>query len=116
MAFLIVLYVAVIVLLLISQWKIFTKAGKPGWAILIPFYNVIVLLQIIGKPWWWLLLLLVPFVNIVFIIWSLNLLSLSFGKDTGYTVGLILLSPVFIPLLGLGSAEYKGPAGDSKKA
>ncbi|HKK61693.1 MAG TPA: DUF5684 domain-containing protein [Bacteroidales bacterium] len=116
MAFLIVLYVAAIVLLIVSQWKIFTKAGKPGWAILVPFYNVIVMLQIIGKPWWWLLLLIVPFVNIVFVIWSLNLLSLSFGKDTGFTIGLILLSPVFIPLLGLGSAEYKGPAGDSKKA
>ena len=116
MAFLIIFYVAIILLLIVSQWKIFTKAGKPGWAILIPFYNVIVLLEIIGKPWWWLLLMLVPFVNIVFIIWSLNLLSLSFGKDIGYTVGLILLGLVFIPILGLGSAEYKGPAGDSKKA
>jgi hypothetical protein len=111
MEVLIIFYVAFIVLMVVSMWKIFTKAGKPGWAILIPIYNIIVMLEIVGKPWWFLLLMLLPIVNIVIGVWVTNLLSLSFGKDSGYTIGLILLSPVFIPLLGLGSAEYQGPAG-----
>jgi hypothetical protein len=103
------------VLVLISTWKIFTKAGKPGWAILVPFYNVLVLLEIIGKPWWWLILIMfVPFANFVFGIWALNLLVKSFGKDEGFTVGIIFLFPIFIPILGLGDAEYKGPAGAPK--
>ena len=114
MVALIVVYVLLAILLLVSMWKIYTKAGKPGWAFIVPIYNIIVLLEIVGKPWWWLFLLLIPVVNFVFLIWIYNLLSLSFGKDSGFTVGLILLSPIFIPILGLGSAEYKGPAGAPK--
>jgi len=106
-----IIYVLIAILLLISFWKIFTKAGKPGWASIIPIYNVIVFLEIIGKPWWWLLLYLIPVVNIIFGIWALNLLSKSFGKEVGFTIGLIFLSIIFIPILGLGSAAYKGPAG-----
>lgn len=107
----IIFYVGIIILMLVSMWKVFTKAGKPGWAILIPIYNIIVLLEIVGKPWWFFLLMLLPLVNIVIGVWVTNLLSLSFGKDAGYTIGLLLLPPVFIPLLGLGDAEYQGPAG-----
>ncbi len=112
MRFLIILiYLAIVVLIVVAQWKIYTKAGKPGWACLIPIYNIIVLLEIVGKPWWWILLLLIPVVNIVFAIWMTNLLSLSFGKSEGFTVGLILLPIVFYPILGFGDAQYKGPAG-----
>lgn len=106
-----ILYVAVIILIIVSWWKIFTKAGKPGWAILIPFYNVIIMLQIVGKPWWWLLLMLIPIVNIVFVIWMINLLSKSFGRGSGFTIGLIFLSFIFLPILGLGDSKYAGPAG-----
>jgi hypothetical protein len=107
----IVLSLIGIVLLLVSEWKIYAKAGKPGWACLIPIYNVIVLLEIIGKPWWWLLLMIIPFVNIVFAIWMINLLSKSFGHGTGFTLGLIFLSIIFYPILGFGSSKYIGPAG-----
>lgn len=108
----IVLYVALIVLMLVSMWKIFTKAGKPGWAILIPIYNVIVMLEIAGKPWWWMLLIMfVPFANIVLLIWMFNLIALGFGKTSGFTVGMLLLPIIFFPILGLGSAKYTGPAG-----
>jgi len=111
LAFILLIYIGILVLLIISQWKIFTKANKPGWASLIPIYNGLVLLQIIGKPWWWLLLFLIPFVNLIFAIWVTNLLSKSFGKDEGFTIGLILLPIIFLPILGLGSAKYSGPAG-----
>lgn len=102
---------AVAVLVIVSMWKIFEKAGKPGWAVIIPIYNILVMLEIVGKPWWWLLLMCIPGVNLIFGIWALNLLSLSFGKTEGFTVGLILLGFIFIPILGLGDAQYKGPAG-----
>jgi hypothetical protein len=109
---LVVLYIAFVAFYLISMWKIFTKAGKPGWAIIIPIYSTIVLLEIVGKPWWWLFLIMI--LPPVFLIWTCNLLSLSFGKTSGFTVGLILLAPIFIPILGLGDAKYNGPAGEVK--
>ena len=111
MGTIVVIYVAIVALMIVSMWKIYTKAGKPGWACLIPIYNIIVLLEIVGKPWWWLLLMLLPFVNIVFAIWMLNLLSKSFGHGVGFTLGLLFLSVIFLPLLGLGDSKYVGPAG-----
>jgi len=107
----IILYLAVIALMIVSMWKIFTKAGKPGWACLIPIYNIIVLLQIVGKPWWWLLLMLIPGVNIVLAIIVYHNLSLSFGKTAGFTFGLVLLSFIFFPILAFGEAKYLGPGG-----
>lgn len=111
MGFAIVIYVAIFVLLIASEWVIYQKAKKPGWACIVPIYGTLVMLEIVGKPWWWILLMLIPFVNIVFIIWMINLLSKSFGKNEGFTVGLILLSIVFFPLLAFGDAKYLGPAG-----
>lgn len=108
----IVFYLAIIVLVIAGQWKLFEKAGQPGWACLIPIYNIYVMLKIAGKPGWWLILFLIPLVNLVFSIWMLNMISKSFGKDEGFTIGLALLSPVFIPILGFGSARYQGPYGD----
>ena len=93
------------------EWRIFEKAGKPGWAVLIPIYSTIVLLEIVGKPWWWILLFLIPGVNIIFAIWMTNLLSLSFGKGVGFTIGLLILSLIFYPILAFSNAEYQGPAG-----
>ncbi len=101
----------VMILVIVALWKIFEKAGKPGWAAIIPIYNIIVLLEIVGKPLWWIILFLIPFVNIIFGIWVTNLLSKSFGKNEGFTVGLILLPFIFYPILGFGSAKYEGPAG-----
>lgn len=106
---LVLLYIAVAVLMIISLWKINTKAGKPGWAIFVPIYHTIVRLEIVGKPWWW--LFLIAILPIIWGIWTVNLLSLSFGKSTGFTLGLLFLPFIFYPILGLGSAEYKGPAG-----
>ncbi len=106
-----IIYLAIIVLIVAAQWKIFAKAGKPGWAAIIPIYNIIVLLEIIGKPLWWIFLFLIPGVNIVFLIWTYNLLGKSFGKTEGFTVGMLLLPFIFIPILGFGDAKYSGPAG-----
>ena len=108
-------YLAVIIFLIISVWKVYEKAGQAGWTSLIPFYNIIILLRIIGKPWWWLLLMIfIPVVNIIFTIWMTNLLSKSFGKGVGFTLGLIFLGFIFCPILGFGDAKYIGPAGEKK--
>lgn len=96
----------VLVVLLAAEWRIHTKSGQPGWAALIPIYDVIVLLQIVGRPRWWLLLLLIPSINIIFIIIVLNDLSKAFGKGVGFTLGLLFLSPIFVAILGFGSARY----------
>jgi len=104
-------YLAIIILMIASIWTIFSKAGKPGWAAIIPIYNVIVLLEIVGKPWWWLLLFLIPFANIVFLIIVIHKLSLSFGHEVGFTLGLIFLGIIFYPILGFGSSKYIGPGG-----
>lgn len=97
---------------IVAMWKVFQKAGQPGWACIIPIYNVYIMTKIGGKPWWWLLLMLIPLVNIIFVIWLYNMISKSFGKDEGFTVGLVLLGIVFWPILGFGSAKYLGPYGD----
>ena len=112
MVFAFLLYFAFVVFMIASQWKVYTKSGRPGWACLIPIYNVYILLKIGGKPGWWLLMFLVPLANIVFAIWTINMVSKSFGKDEGFTVGLILLPFIFYPILGFGSASYLGPYGD----
>lgn len=105
-----IIYVAVIVLEIAALWKIFSKAGKPGWAAIIPIYNTFVELEVVGRPLWWFVLLLIPFVNIIVLIIILNDLSKSFGHGVGFTLGLIFLSLIFIPILGFGGSRYVGPA------
>jgi len=108
--FFIIVYIVVIVLIIASQWKIFTKADKPGWASLIPIYNVIVLLEIARKPLWMVLLLFIPIANIiVYIIVAIELAN-NFGKSGGFAAGLILLPIIFYPILAFGSAEYQEAA------
>jgi ABC-type sulfate transport system permease subunit len=103
-------YSVVLILLIASIWKVFSKAGQPGWAVLIPFFNVYVLCKVAGRPGWWLILMLIPFVNFVIaIILSLDLAK-AFGKGAGFAVGLILLPFIFYPILGFGSAQYRGPS------
>jgi hypothetical protein len=107
----ILFYVAIMVLMIASIWVVFTKAGKPGWAAIVPIYNIIIWLEIIGKPLWWFIMFLIPAVNFVFLIWAVNLFSKSFGKGVGYTLGLIFLPFIFLPLLAFGDATYTDPAG-----
>jgi hypothetical protein len=108
MGFLIVVYIAVIIFLVACYWKIFTKAGKPGWAAIVPIYNIIVLLEIVNKPVWWIVLLLIPCVNLVVMVLVIIELAKVFGKSTGFAVGLLLLGIIFLPILAFGDAEYQG--------
>ena len=86
---------------------IFAKAGRPGWAAFVPVYNVLVLLKVVGRPWWWLLLLLVPVVDLVVLVVVLYGLAKRFGHGVPFTLGLILLSWIFLLVLWLGSSRYE---------
>jgi hypothetical protein len=98
---------AICILLVISTWFIFAKANKPGWAAIIPIYSTLVLLEIIRKPWWWIFLLFIPIVNIVYAIFMMRELARVFGQGVGFTIGLILLPFIFLPILAFGDYKYK---------
>lgn len=104
------------VLLVASVWKVFVKAGKPGWAALIPIYNVIVLLEIAGKPLWFIVLFFIPVLNFIALVLVAIGLANAFGKGTGFGLGLAFLAPIFYPLLGFGDATYQGSAGAQRHA
>jgi len=102
------IWLAVFVLTIAGMWKVFAKAGKPGWACIIPVYNLIVLLEISGKPLWWFILFLIPFVNFIVAILVLVALAEKFGKGAGFAIGLLILPFIFYPVLGFGDAVYRG--------
>jgi hypothetical protein len=104
-------YLALFVITVIGLWKVFEKAGKPGWAAIIPIYNLIVLLEIVGKPAWWVILFLIPIVGFIMWIIVANQLSISFGQGIGITILLIFLSFIGFMVIGFGSARYLGPGG-----
>lgn len=100
---------AFIVLMIASMWRVFTKAGQPGWAAIIPIYNIVVLLKITGKPVWWIVGFVIPLVNFVVMILLCIALAKAFGKGGGFAAGLILLSFIFIPILAFSDATYTAP-------
>jgi hypothetical protein len=89
----------------------FKKAGQEGWPALIPIYSTYILLKVVGRPGWWLILFLIPIVNLVILIIVMNDLSKSFGHGVGFTLGLLFLSIIFLYILAFGSSTYRGPAG-----
>lgn len=93
---------------IVAEWKIFTKAGEPGWACIVPIYNCYVLFKIAFGNGWMFLLLLVPIVNAVFAIMLLFKLAKAFGHGAGFGFGLLFLSPIFLMILAFGSSEYVG--------
>lgn len=100
-----------VVLLIVGMWRLFVKAGKPGWAAIIPIYDIYVMLQIVGRPGWWLILLLIPFVNIVIALLVSIDLAKSFGKSAAWGVVLLFfLNAIGYLILGFGDAKYQGPA------
>jgi hypothetical protein len=104
------IYLAFVVLWILGTWCVFAKAGESGWQALIPIWSLVVLLRIVGRPWWWLFLYVIPVVDLVVVIIVAFDLAKSYGRGGGTAAGLILLQPIFIMILGFGSAEYQGPA------
>jgi hypothetical protein len=108
-----IVMLAVFGLMIASMWKVFVKTGEPGWAALVPVYNLITMLKITGKLLWWLAMFCIPFANFVVIVMITINLAKSFGKSSGFGLGLRFLGVVFFPILAFGDARYQGPAGSS---
>ena len=104
-----IVWAIVVIFEIAAIWIVFTKAGKPGWASIIPIYNGIVILEIAGRPLWWFLLYFIPLVNIIIAIIVMIDFAKSFGKGLGFGLGLIFLPIIFFPALAWGDAEYLGP-------
>lgn len=94
----------------LCSWMLYKKGNQPAWGFLVPFLNIYFLIKMVGKPDWWILLFMVPFVNIIMGIMLIHNISKSFGHRTGFTLGLIFLGPIFYPILAFGSSKYVGPA------
>jgi hypothetical protein len=102
----IVIGIAVAVVAIIGSWKVYEKAGRPGWACLVPFYNLFLWVKMAGRPGWWMILFFLPLVNLVIgVIVSLDI-ARKFRKGVGFGIGIAFLPFVFIPILGLGDAAY----------
>lgn len=110
MAIYYIIMLALTVLLLVSLWKIFVKAGKPGWAAIVPFYNFYCLFEISFGNGWLFLLIFVPCVNVVMQIIAYVKLAQAFGKSGGFAVGVIFLPYIFLPILAFDGSQYYGPA------
>ncbi len=102
-----IIWLAVVVVMIAAMWKVFDKAGEPGWAAIVPIYNLYVLLKIAGRPGWWILLFLIPFVNFVIAIIVAFDVAKRFGKEAGFALGLVFLPFIFYPLLAWGDAQYQ---------
>jgi uncharacterized membrane protein YhaH (DUF805 family) len=102
--------IAIIVFSIIIMWKVYAKAGQPGWGCLIPFYNIYLLLKMAGKPGWWLLLFFIPVANIVISIIVMIDIAKNFGKGSGFGIGLVFLNIIFFAILAFGDAEYQPAA------
>ncbi len=102
-----------LILAIAGYWKVFNKAGEAGWKSIVPIWNTLVWLKIIGRPWWWLLLFLIPVVNLVVLVVCMLDTSKSYGHGFGFAVGLLFLTPLFFIILGWGKSAYIGPRGVS---
>jgi hypothetical protein len=112
--FIIVIYLAIVILYVAAYWRLFAKAGEPGWGAIVPIYNLYLYCKIAGRPEWWLILFFIPLVNIVIALIVAMDIAKAFSKSSGFGIGLWLLSFIFVPILGFGSAVYTKPAGLSR--
>lgn len=111
-AIVIIVVLVVYVVMALPTSGVFAKAGRPRWAAFVPIYNTLTLLDVVGRPLWWIFLLFIPGANIIFTIIVMNDLAKSFGQGPGFTVGLVLISWVFMLVLWLGPSDYLRPAAD----
>ncbi len=98
----------IVVLIIASLWKVFDKAGQPGWAAIIPIYNCYIMLKVASKPGWWLILMFIPLVNLVIGFIVCLAVAEKFGKGAGFAVGLFFLGFIFLPILAFSDAAYSG--------
>ena len=111
---LLIIYLVIGIVAIIALWKVFSKAGQPGWAAIIPFYNIYILLKIADRPGWWLILYIIPFVNIVLSLIVALDIAKNFGKSTAFgVIGLWLFSIIGYLILGFDDSKYLGSKTNS---
>ena len=94
-----------------AYFGVFRKADQPGWAAFVPIVNILFLLKVVGRPWWWLLLILfVPCIGWIFLLVAEYDLAQVFGHGFGFWLGIVFLPFIFLYILGYSRAEYLGPA------
>ena len=104
-----IVYLIIAIVEIVAMWKLFTKAGQPGWASIIPIYNIVVFFKVIHLDWWHILIMLfVPFASVVYGILMPYKLAKVFGKGTGFAILTVLFEPIMLPILAFGSAQYEG--------
>lgn len=103
-----IIYLAILVAVIAGFWKAFEKAGEPGWAAIIPIYNLYIMIKISGNDWWWLILFFIPFINLLAAIKISIDVAKAFGQGLGFGLGLTFLGFIFWPLLGFGDYQYQG--------
>lgn len=104
-----IIYLAVLIFYLFVMWRVFEKAGQQGFLAIIPIVNVYVMVtELAGKPWWWMILLFIPFVNFFVGIMVVHAISENFGHGIGFTLGLIFLGFIFFPILAFGDSQFMG--------
>ncbi len=101
------IWLVVVVLMIAGTWKIFTKAGKPGWTSIIPMYNIYVMCVVAGKPAWWIIMFFIPFAPIAVFL----AIAKNFGKGAGFGIGMFFIPVVFFPMLGFGKSSFLGSEG-----
>ncbi|MEO0564478.1 MAG: DUF5684 domain-containing protein [Chloroflexota bacterium] len=104
---------ALSILAIAGLWQVFVKMGEAGWKAIIPIYNIYVIIENVGRPAWWIILLFVPFANIVILFLLFKDLAEGFGHGIGFTLGLFFLGFIFLPILGFGDSQWQG--GKKKK-
>ncbi len=111
-----VVYVAVVVFEIAALWQVFVKAGEAGWKAIIPIWNLLILLKVVGRHRWWIIVFIIPIVNVI--VWLIVAIDLakSYGKGVGFGLGLFFFQFIFVPILGFGSARYAGPAAGGPRA
>jgi len=100
-------WLVLVIFYIVVFWKLFQKAGQPGWGAIIPIYNIYLMITIAKRPAWWLILYFIPIVNIVVGIIIIFDIAKYFGKSVGFGFGLLFLGFIFFPILAFGKAKYK---------
>lgn len=106
-AVIMLIYLAILIFEIVAAWKVYSKAGQPGWGAIIPIYNMYLWCKIAGRPGWWVILMFIPVVNFIIGILLCVDVAKNFGKGIGFALGLIFLWPIFMPILGFGGAQYR---------
>jgi len=101
-----VFYIVIAIITIVSWWKIFEKAGQPGWAAIVPIYNILIILKVLKMDWWHILIMLIPFAATVYGIIFAYKIAKAFGKDTGFAVLTIFFEPIMLPILAFSDAKY----------